>query len=240
MSEWKVKRFWKTAAVEPVGDSWQVLLDGRQVRTPAKSVLLLPSEALAVAVAEEWQNQDEKIDPRSMPVTRTANSAIDKVRPQRAAVAEMLVGYGGSDLLCYRAVTPEELAARQAAEWDPVLDWAEQRFGARLASTAGVMPVAQDPDALRRLAEPVHAMDPFRLAAFHDLVALSGSLLLAFAVVEGRMDVAEAWRVSRIDEDWQIELWGKDDEAEAAAAVKERAFHDAARFWHFVGPTTLL
>lgn len=231
MSEWKAKRFWKQASATQADGGWQVLLDGRPVRTPAKAALLLPSQALAEAVAAEWDAQEERIDPRAMPATRTANSAIDKLALQREEVAEMLASYGGSDMLCYRAETPAELATRQAAEWDPLLDWAETAYGARLRPTAGIMPVTQDAAALERLAAPVREMEPFALAAFHDLVALSGSLVLALAVIADRLDPEEAWRLSRIDEEWQIEQWGEDEEAEAMAQVKRAAFLDAARFW---------
>ncbi|EYD73445.1 ATP12 family chaperone protein [Limimaricola hongkongensis] len=235
MSDWKAKRFWKAASAAPAEGGWQVLLDGRPVRTPAKAALVLPTRALAEAVAAEWQAQEERIDPGAMPATRTANSAIDKVTATRAEVAGMLAAYGGSDMLCYRAEGPAELVARQAAEWDPLLDWAATRFDARLAVTAGIMPVAQDAAALERLGAPVHAMEPFALSAFHDLVALSGSLVLAFAVTEGRLDPQEAWRLSRLDEEWQIEQWGVDDEAEALAQRKRAAFLDAARFWTLLG-----
>ncbi|MFT6533237.1 MAG: chaperone required for assembly of F1-ATPase [Limimaricola cinnabarinus] len=235
MSEWKAKRFWKEANVAPAEGGWQVLLDARPVRTPAKAPLVLPTQALAEALAAEWQAQEERIDPGSMPLTRTANSALDKVAVQRAEVAQMLAAYGGSDLLCYRAERPAELIARQASEWDSLLDWAEERHGARLVTATGVMPVAQDAAALERLAAPVFAMEPFALAAFHDLVALSGSLVLALAVVERRLEPQEAWRLSRLDEDWQIEQWGDDEEAEAMARVKRAAFLDAARFWALLG-----
>lgn len=235
MSEWKAKRFWKEATTAPADGGWQVLLDGRPVRTPAKAPLILPTQALAQALAAEWQAQEERIDPGTMPITRTANSALDKVAGQRAEVAAMLAEYGGSELLCYRAERPIELIARQASEWDPLLDWAEERYGARLVTVQGVMPIAQDAAALERLSAPVHAMDPFALAAFHDLVALSGSLVLALAVIEGRIEAQEAWRLSRLDEDWQIEQWGADEEAEAMARVKRAAFDDAARFWVLLG-----
>ncbi len=235
MSEWKAKRFWKEATTAPADGGWQVLLDGRPVRTPAKAPLILPTQALAQALAAEWQAQEERIDPGTMPITRTANSALDKVAGQRAEVAAMLAEYGGSELLCYRAERPVELIARQTSEWDPLLDWAEERYGARLVTVQGVMPIAQDAAALERLSAPVHAMDPFALAAFHDLVALSGSLVLALAVIEGRIEAQEAWRLSRLDEDWQIEQWGADEEAEAMARVKRAAFDDAARFWALLG-----
>ena len=234
MSEWKAKRFWTAAETAAVEGGWQVLLDGKPVRTPAKAALVLPTETLARAVAAEWQAQEERIDPRTMPATRTANSAIDKVAVQREEVAAMLAAYGASDLLCYRAEMPEELVARQRVEWDPLLDWAEARFEARLVTVAGIMPVEQDAAALARLAAPLHEMEPFALAAFHDLVALSGSLVLAHAVTEDRLDAEEAWRLSRLDEAWQIEQWGADEEAEALEQIKRTAFFDAARFWRLL------
>ncbi len=165
-----------------------------------------------------------------MPVTRSTNAAIDKVAPQRAAVAEALAEYGATDLLCYRATRPEGLAALQTREWDPLLDWATDALGARLVPVGGVMPREQDRLALERLSDRVHAIPPFPLTAFHDLVMLSGSLVLAFAVTEGRMAVADAWTASRIDEDWQAEEWGRDAEAEEAAEAKRQAFLHAERF----------
>ncbi|ETA51227.1 ATP12 family chaperone protein [Ponticoccus alexandrii] len=230
MSEWAPKRFWKEADVRPEGESWTVTLDGRGIKTPAKAALAVPTEALARAIAEEWQAQDEKIDPGTMPFTRMANSALDKVLPQRAAVAEMLAAYGDSDLLCYRAEAPDELVARQAAHWDPLLVWTHEMFGARLAPRVGVMHAAQDAAALDRLAREVHAQPPFALAAFHDLVAISGSLVLALAVIHGARSPAEAWDLSRLDESWQEEQWGVDEEAAEVAGLKRAEFLHAAHF----------
>jgi chaperone required for assembly of F1-ATPase len=232
---WTLKRFWKDVAVTKQADGYGVALDGRPVRTPGKTPLILPTRLLAEWVAQEWEAQAEKIDPMGMPATRTANSAIDKVTPQKAEVAAMLAAYGGSDLLCYRADGPVELVTRQTDEWNPLLDWAAERYDARLIVTTGVMPVAQDSAALVRLAAEVGSQDVFRLAAFHDLVALSGSLILALAVCEGRLDPETAWSLSRIDEDWQAQQWGRDDEAEAAAAIKMAAFAHAARFHALCG-----
>jgi len=228
------KRFWKTASASAAEGGFAVLLDDRRVMTPAKSPLVLPSRALAEAVAAEWQAQADKVDPATMPMTRRANAAIDKVTPQHAEVAAMLAEYGGSDLLCYRAGHPAELAARQALEWDPLLDWAAREFGARLVVTNGVMPVEQRPENLIELTRKTHAMDPFSLAGFHDLVAISGSLILAFAAVQGYQKPEDLWRISRLDEDWQAELWGRDDEAESAAARKRQDFLDAFRFVRLV------
>ena len=231
MSEWAPKRFWKDAAVVPEDGLWLVELDGRRVKTPAKATLTLPTEPLAQAVAEEWQAQGERIDPGTMPFTRTANSALDKVRHQRAAVVEMLAEYGDADLLCYRADRPEDLAERQRQEWDPFLDWAAEVYGARLEPRAGIMHAPQDGAALTRLRAQVDALGPFRLAAFHDLVALSGSLVLAFAAAERRAEAEEIWQVSRLDERFQEEQWGHDEEAAEVAEIKRLSFLQAERFY---------
>lgn len=229
MSDWAPKRFWKAAEVSEAEGGLTILLDGRPVRTPAKAPLILPTRAFAEAVAAEWQAQGDKIRPATMPMTRFANSAIDKVTPQFAEVADMLAAYGETDLLCHRADAPAELVARQAAIWDPALDWGADNLGARLIPTIGVMHRVQDPVALSRLRELTHAFDAFELAAFHDLVSLSGSLVLGFAVVRGFGAAETIWNASRLDETWQEEQWGVDDESAAQAAVKRQAFLDAAR-----------
>ncbi len=229
MSDWAPKRFWNNAEVSEAEGGLTILLDGRPVNTPAKAPLILPTRTFAEAVAAEWQAQGDRIRPETMPLTRLANSAIDKVAPQFAEVADMLVAYGETDLLCHRADTPAELVARQAAIWDPALDWAEAELGARLIPTVGVICREQDPAALERLRNLTHSFDVFELAAFHDLVALSGSLILGLATVRG-YDTPEAiWNASRVDETWQEEQWGADDEASALAALKRQAFMDAAR-----------
>ena len=231
MSEWAVKRFWDQTHVVPAGDGFTVTLDARPLRTPAKTPLLLPTRALADLLAAEWQAQTGKIDPRVMPMTRMANSAIDKVGAQHAEVAALLAAYGETDLLCHRATAPEALIARQAAAWDPVLDWAEQTLGVRLKVVAGVMPAEQDSVGLARLHGRISAMDAFGLTGFHDLVSLSGSLILGFGVALGAYPAEEAWNLSRIDEDWQLEVWGHDDDAVATGRLKAAAFTDAARFY---------
>lgn len=235
MSAWKAKRFWTRAEAEPCEGGFTVRLDGRAVKTPAKAPLVVPTLEMALAIAAEWDAQTGEVKPDTMPVTRAANSAIDKIVPQRAEVVEIVAAYGASDLLCYRATGPEALVSRQAAGWDPVLDWAAGLAGARLAVTRGVIPVAQPAEAVAALSARVAAMSPFRLAGFHDLVAVSGSLVLALAVTEGRLLPEEAWRLSRIDEAWQVEQWGEDEEAAAAERVRHAAFLAAARFYALCG-----
>ena len=235
MSVWAAKRFWTTATVVPAEGGFTIHLDARPVRTPLKAPLILPTLALAEAVAAEWQAQEGKIDPETMPFTRTANSALDKVAPQFEAVAAMLAAYGESDLLCYRAEGPEDLVARQAEAWDPLLVWAADKLDAPLAITFGVMPVEQSQGSINRLAELVRDQSAFQLAAFHDLVAVSGSLVLALAVTRKRLTAEAAWDLSRIDENWQIALWGEDEEAAEVAARKHSAFLQADRFYGLCG-----
>lgn len=227
---WAAKRFWTEARVVPAPGGHGISLDQRPVKTPAKAPLVLPTRALAEGVAAEWDAQQGTVDPRTMPLTRAANAAIDKVAPQYDEVAEIVAAYGGSDLLCYRAPGPEALAARQAAGWDRWLDWAAARHGARLATAAGVMHVPQEKACLSALTARVGAHSAFELTALHDLVALSGSLVLGLAVSEGALEPEAAWDLSRIDETWQAEQWGEDDEAAAMAALKRQDFLQAHRF----------
>jgi chaperone required for assembly of F1-ATPase len=230
MTEWTAKRFWTEVGVAEEAGVWRVLLDGRPLKTPAKAALDLPSAAMAEAMAAEWAAQDKVIDPRTMPVTRSANSAIDRVMPQKAEVVAMLASYGETDLLCHRAEAPDALVARQAEGWDPILDWADEQLGARLCPTTGILPAVQAPEALARLAETLERFDAFRLTGVHDLVTLSGSLVLGLAVAHGRLDAETGWALSRIDEDWQTSQWGEDEEAATAAAAKFADFRHALRF----------
>ncbi len=231
MSDWQPKRFWKTATATACEGGFTVLLDKRSVRTPAKSALTVPTMAMAQAIAAEWDAQEDKIDPGTMPVTRGANATIDKVRTQRHEVIGLLAEYGDSDLLCYRAAGPEELIKRQADGWDPMLAWADAELGVRLRVGEGVMHVEQQPQALAKLYQEVAAFDDFALAGVHDLISLSGSLILALAITKNGISVEDAWGLSRIDEHWQIEQWGEDEEAAEAESVKRSAFLDAARFY---------
>lgn len=230
MSDWKAKRFWSEVSISSEDGAFGIRLDSRPVKTPAKRPLLVPTQSMADAIAVEWSNVVEIIDPNVMPVTRSANAAIDKVTTQFTEVADMIASYGGSDLLCYRADAPDRLVKRQTESWDPLLEWASQTYKASLVTTFGVMPIQQDGDTLTRLSVRVHGTTSFELAALHDLVSLSGSLVLGLAVVEGRLSPDDAWSVSRVDEDWQSEQWGEDEEAAEAAKIKKAAFCHAAAF----------
>lgn len=231
MSDWKAKRFWKEAGVVEEEGGFGVRLDGRAVRTPAKAALIVPTRALAEAIAAEWNAQEGKIDPGTMPFTRSANAAIDKVARQKSEVAEMLAAYGDSDLVCYRATGPVELIEKQAAAWNPLLDWTESVLSAKLLVVEGVVHVPQDAAALARLRAHVDALDIWALTAFHDLVSLSGSLVIGFAALDGFYPVETLWSLSRVDETWQAEQWGSDEEAEEMAARKQSDFIHAKRFY---------
>ena len=235
MSAWKAKRFWKTASAEPCEGGFGVRLDGRAVKTPAKAPFVLPTLTMAQAAAAEWDAQTGAIRPETMPVTRAANSAIDKLSAQFDEVVALIAAYGDSDLLCYRATGPEPLVARQAAAWDPLLDWAAASHGIRLQATAGVMHITQPEDSLRRIHDLTAAFSRFQLAAFHDLVAITGSWVLGFATAQGRLSADEAFALSRIDETWQAELWGVDEDAAAMEAARLQALTEAARFHTLCG-----
>lgn len=230
MSGWRSRRFWTEARAVPAPDGHAVHLDGRPVRTPAKAALILPTRALAEAIAAEWQRQGDQIDPNTMPFTRAANAAIDKVAPQQAEVVRLIADYGDSDLVCYRAEGPAILAARQAEAWDPLLDWSESVLGARLAPVVGLVHVPQAAPALDRLRAHVAALDLWSLTALSDLVSLSGSLVIGLAALHDLQLPEALWRLSRIDETWQAEQWGSDEEAQQIAARKESDFLHAKRF----------
>lgn len=222
-------RFWTQANVRPAADGFAVHLDTRPLRTPSGAPLAVPVRALAAAVAAEWDALDDQVRPERLPLTRAANTAIDRVRGNHAAIVAAIAEYGGTDLLCYRAASPEGLVARQAAGWDPWLEWAAQKLAAPLVTIEGVMHRPQPEESLAALSAEVAARDAFALTALHELVTLSGSLVLGLAVADGALDPSEAWELSRIDERWQAEQWGIDSEAEAAEMADRARILDAHR-----------
>lgn len=225
-----MKRFWKDVAVGEEGDGWAVTLDGRPVRTPARATLVVPTQALANGIAEEWRSVDGEVDPRAMRLTGLANAAIDHVAPQRNAFAGGLAHYAEADLACYRSDWPPELAERQAAAWDPLLAWARRRYDVDFSTTSGLMHVPQPQATIEQLAHAVGTLDAFRLAGLSPLVTIGGSLVAALAVLEKAMTAAEAWQAVSVDERWQLEQWGGDAEADAALENRRRDFLSAARF----------
>jgi chaperone required for assembly of F1-ATPase len=224
------KRFYKEAGFAEAEGGFRLTLDGRPANTPARNPLVLPTQPLAEAVAAEWGAQVTAIDPATMPLTRLANTAIDGVASRLDAVADDLCAYAGTDLLAYRAAEPDRLVQAQAEAWDPILDWAYGAFGARLILSEGVMHVAQPPQTVAALSEAVRQVrDPFRLAALHTLTTLSGSLIVALAVLHGHLGPGDAWAAAHVDETYQADVWGRDEEAEARSAIRRAEFEAAAR-----------
>ena len=225
-----MKRFYQDAAVVAGESGFEIHLDGRPVRTPAREPLALPTHRLAEAVAEEWRAQGDVVDPRSMPFTGLANGAIDQIAPNRESFAAGIARYAESDLLCYRAEGPTELVVREAAAWDPLLEWAMARYDVAFRVTQGIIPVAQPDETLARLTAVVTAFDPFTLAGLSTLVTLSGSLVCGLAVVEGGHDADLIWTAAEIDEAWEVEQWGEDKEAAARSAQRRHEFAMARAF----------
>ena len=224
------KRFYKEAGVAAEGEGFAVTLDGRLVRTPGRHGMILPTEAAARLVADEYGAQGETINPMTMPVTRLANTAIDGVAADMQAVAEDIQRFSSSDLLCYRAGTPERLVARQTEIWNPVLEWVERALGARFVLAEGVMHVDQPGESIGAVGIHLRGFDdPFRLAALHSMTTLTGSALLALAAAGGGLTWQQAWTAAHVDEDWNIELWGEDAEAMARRKAREREMEAAWR-----------
>ena len=222
------KRFYKDAARIEKQGGFEIALDGRPVRTPLKRVLRLTDEVFADLVVSEWAGQGEFIDPATMPATRLANSAADTVTDSRAAVAAEIIAYAGSDLLCYRAANPSGLAARQAEIWDPILAAVEARIGARFVRAEGIVHVTQPAAVAERVADAVEGLSELQLAAVQLLTTLTGSAVLAIALAHNLIGSDAAWAAAHVDEDWQISLWGTDEEAEARRALRARDFRAAA------------
>lgn len=225
-----MKRVYKKAAPRPVESGWGVALDGRPMRTPAKNEFVVPSKALAEAIAQEWDAQQDDIRPATMPLTRLAATAIDRTSAQRDLVVAETAKYAGTDLVCYRADHPPALTARQQEQWQPLIDWAMQRYDAALAVTSGIVPQPQSPAALKAFAAAVAAQDDFRLTALHAMTAACGSLVIALALMEGRLDAAAAFAASQLDETFQIEAWGEDAEAAARRRGLAEDIAAASRF----------
>lgn len=225
-----IAKFYKKVDVAPSGEGFAVHLDGKPLKTPAKAVLILPTAALANEIADEWEGQGETIDPAAMPLTKLANTAIDGVVTHRADIAAAILNFGRNDLLCYRAEAPAELAERQAAAWNPQLLWLAARYGAKLDVTAGINAIVQPEAAMESLSRALNAYSDFALTALHVLTGITGSLVLGLGLAEGRIDGETAFALSRIDEDYQAEKWGADDEAVRRAAALRRELDKALEF----------
>ena len=225
-----MKRFYTNVSVGiPRRGHYSILLDGKPVKTPKRMELVVPSHGLADAIAEEWRAQGAELDPNAMFLTKCANTAIDTATGNEGAVVDGLLAYA-NDLLCYRAEAPADLVARQAEVWDPLLQWFETRYGVRLLIGAGVAPIRQEEEALAKLRSAMGEFNPLVLTALHAAATLCGSLVLALAILEGRLTAEEAFAASRLDEDYQAEKWGRDARAEARARAMLDELTAAARF----------
>lgn len=225
-----MKRFWKAVAIVPEDGGWGIALDGRPVCTPQRAPLAVASAALAEAIAAEWRDVGETIDPAAMPMTGLANAAIDLADPDLAAFAEPVAAYAKSDLFCYRDARDAALQAEQAAAWNPLLAWAEARYGIEFALTQGVLPIDQPEPTIAALRDAVLAQNHWRITALTPLVTIGGSLVAGLALVENTCDANTLWEAVSLDELYQERRWGADAEAQKARAVKQRDWDNAARF----------
>jgi len=226
-----VKRFYKDVSVEPDGDDLAITLDGRSVKTPQRNALALPTSALAEAVADEWKAQGEDIVPASMPLTGLAQGALDQVAGERDRIVGRIAAFADSDMLYYRADEGQQaLVEHQEAQWDPLLDWARQRYDASFNLVYGIRYEPQPAETIERLTAAVEAQDDFTIAAMLSLVGLSGSLVATLALVEQEFDSATLWPLVNLEELWQEQQWGRDDQAAATRGIKQAEFEAAARF----------
>ncbi|POO57420.1 ATP12 family chaperone protein [Agrobacterium rosae] len=216
------KRFYKDVTVgETEEGSFNILLDGKPLRTPAKSPLTVPTRALAQLLRDEWDAQTEVIDPTLMPVSRHINTAIDGIAADTQAVFEDILRFSSTDLLCYRAAEPEAFVTRQSEHWDPIIDWATYSLGARFILVEGVMHQEQPREAIAAFAVTLRKYDTaIELAALHTMTTLTGSAILALALAEGERSLEEVWALAHLDEDWTAEQWGEDEDAQIRRAKR--------------------
>ncbi len=229
------KRFYKSVSVAPADTGYTITLDGRFVRTPQGTEFRVPAKDLAEAVAHEWEAQVEVIDPSLMPLTKLCNSILDGVIPNRQVVIDDIAKFSGHDAICYRSEGPAELAVRQSQVWDPILAWAENSLGVRWICAGGVMPVTQSPQTTNAVKERLADTNSFQLAALHELTTLSGSALLALAYQDNAISFNDLWQCANLDEDWQIERWGEDSEAEARRQMRHKDAQAADRLFVLAG-----
>jgi chaperone required for assembly of F1-ATPase len=224
-----MKRFYQKAEPAKRAGGYAITLDGKPIKTPGRRDLLVPSEALAAAIAEEWNAQATEVRAAKMPLTRFATTTVDRVATQRDAIIRQTANYAGTDLVCYRATHPPELAARQQAVWQPLIDWAMLRYDAPLVVTSGVIPKSQSEESLRAFASAVAEHDDFALTALHVATAACGSLVIGLALTQGHLDAEGAFAVSQLDESFQIEAWGEDAEQAARRRALAADIQAAAR-----------
>ena len=226
------KRFYKSVTVtEQLG----IALDGKKVKTPLKAALVLPNRALADAIAAEWEAQKEHINPHAMPLTKLANTAIDRAAAEKSNIIAEILAFAGSDMVSYRADSPETLVKRQSVHWDPIIAWAKSALKADFETVSTITHKHQSANALYDLEKYIAALDPFSFVAIHNLTTLTGSALLSLMLAAGVISVDAAWRAANVDEDWQIETWGKDEEAMARREARFNEFSACVNFVNLLG-----
>jgi len=230
------KKFYEQAAVKQIEGGFTVTLDGRSVKTPGKLDLLLPGEALARAIAEEWNAQGDHIKPSTMPCMQLACTAIERVANHKETIIDQVSGYGGSDLICYFADTPDDLVLRQRAAWQPLRDWACDTFAIDMKMTSGIVYVEQSVETLAAIRAAVSTLDDYQLSVLCELVQVTGSFVIGLAAFSGRLDAQAAFDASQVDESWQIERWGEDDEARIRRETILRDITAALRFLRLIAP----
>jgi len=224
------KRFYKEVTTGVCDSGHEIRLDDRVVKTPLKRDFAVPSREMAQAIAFEWEAQQTHINPATMIVTRLANTAVDRVHDDEARIVGELTDFAASDLVCYRAGSPDPLVKRQALHWDPVLEWVKAAHGVQFICIEGIVHHAQPDSALAAISKVLMDEDNFHLTAIHNMTTLTGSTLIAMMAAQGALSGDEAWAAAHADEDWQIEQWGSDDEAEARRAVRKLDFDATVRF----------
>lgn len=223
------KRFYREVKIACEEGGFTILLDERPVKTPAKRHFLVPTQVFSEFIAQEFESQKHVIDPATMPMTRLVNTVIDGIADDMQVVFEDLLRFVACDMIFYRAQTPRGLVQKQSEQWDPLLDWAEEKLGARFYLTEGLMHVEQSPEALQAVSHYLRRVEsPYMLAALHTMTTLTGSALIALAVAAGQIDADHAWSIAHLDEDWMMEQWGTDKEAMVCRAHKKVEFNAAA------------
>ena len=228
MAKAKIKKFYSNVSVKQEGPGFTVCLDGKSLKTPAKALVLVPGRELAEALAAEWRGQGDEIDLDTLEISRIVHTALDHVGQHREKIVAELTRFGQSDMICYRAEEPEALVQRQAEKWQPLLDWARDTLKAPLETGTGIQPVIQPPASLEALRHHIARHDDISLAALHQAVSLCGSLVIGLALSCGHLSEQAAWSAAQVDEDWQTEKWGHDDEAALRAENRKAALSVAA------------